>query len=112
VRELDETFLQECLSELRDGESVTIRVGTRLRSKVRDALEALAQRATSWIGLRLSKMLPMRALAYPLVLTALLGYFLYSALTEPPPAYPPGSPACTNSKTLRSPHGLGAVSGG
>jgi hypothetical protein len=50
-------------------------------------------------------------LAYPLAIAALLGYFLYCALTEPPPAYPPGSPACTNSKTLRRPKGLGAVSG-
>ena len=41
MRELDETFLQECLSELRDGETVTIRVGVRFREKVRAALVAL-----------------------------------------------------------------------
>jgi hypothetical protein len=34
-------------------------------------------------------------LAYPLALAALLGYCLYSALTEPPPAYPPGRPSCS-----------------
>ena len=39
--ELDETFLQECLSELRDGETVTLRVGVRFRQKVRDALVKL-----------------------------------------------------------------------
>jgi hypothetical protein len=41
MRELDEVFLQECLAELRDGETVTIRVGTRNRSRVRDALVEL-----------------------------------------------------------------------
>jgi hypothetical protein len=38
TRELDEIFLQECLSELRDGETVTIDVGRRNRERVRDKL--------------------------------------------------------------------------
>jgi hypothetical protein len=41
MRELDETFLQECLSELRNGETVTIQVGARSRSRVYDALVEL-----------------------------------------------------------------------
>ena len=41
MRELDETFLQECLSQLRDGETVTVRVGVRFRRKVREALADL-----------------------------------------------------------------------
>jgi hypothetical protein len=40
--------------------------------------------------------------AWTIALAALLGYCLYSALTEPPPAYPPGSPACEMQKAPES----------
>lgn len=41
MRELDETFLQECLAELRDGERVTVHVGIQNRKRVRCALAEL-----------------------------------------------------------------------